>query len=453
MAEALQERVLELESDLREERRTRVKLERLLKTSQQERSSLGDDLKIEKKANEKAAAEVRAAHLDKNKLLITVDQLNRKLDAATSELVRLRSEIKLKDKISGHAEPHPPPQPPRRKAKTRSAPSHAMGVLDAEKGAAAKLEELEALLEIANHEKGKAEKQVGAERKKRSAARREMAELVGVASTNCDRGQWALQWVRHGVTAVEKWLGGVRVKDTNSGVWSQGLASTRATIQYMKAVLTSGSEAMGQLQASVDHSRNFCGQPVVPRGAPPRTKVQDDYEAGMQDLIQEAKQMLASLEQSKVEPSVPALRLPVSVSHTPRDRDTKSTPDAREEEEVSSRTVPGPRSKRGDIVLPRSVSERPTLPHSVHNGPNAQRGVKDRSENGRQEDTLRKGVEKAQDGYASRQPVKLGSAEEHEDHVPSSMRAGNGTSRSGGGGYMEQYRKRMHVQQRNLVRA
>jgi len=482
MGEALQQRVLELESDLREERRTRIKLERMLKSAQADRNTLGDDLKIEKKSAEKKDAEVKTAQLDKNKLLQTVDQMNRKLEAAASELVRLRSEIKLKDKICSNMEPHPPPQPPRRKAKTRSAPSHAMGVLESEKGAAEMVEELEALLGIAEHERSKAEKVANAERKKRQSGRREMAELSTAATMSCDQGRWALQWVRQGVTAVDMWLGGLRVKDTNSGVWSQGLASTRATIQYMKKVLASSADALDELQVNVDRARDFCGQPVTSGAAPLRPKVTapDGSEESMNELIEQAQQMLEAREHQK-QNAVPALKLP---SSTPRGghascKSSYRTVDTDYEESTSSRTVPpgqggsyrskearGSGAEQREHKPKRSNMLPPPVAESRYAGPAGRngRGVKDPMDRGGQTDSYRKehldnqdrppeqagSNTKQQDGYASR-PSKGSILDDQEEHLNISNRPNaDRTARSCGGGYADQYRKRMNAHQRSV---
>jgi len=74
----LQQRVVDLEADLREERRSRVKLERFLKNEQAERGRLEDELKLEKNAHEKILAEASRSSLEGNKLRFTIDQLNKK---------------------------------------------------------------------------------------------------------------------------------------------------------------------------------------------------------------------------------------------------------------------------------------------------------------------------------------------------------------------------------------
>lgn len=327
-----------------------------------------------------------------------------------------------------------------------------MGVIDAEKGAAARVEELEvcptsilacclcscadgkcglggsvdlsvrrmcwqALLDVARHEKGKAEKQVKAEQKKRSLTRREMTELASAVAGSTERGKWALQWVKQGVTAVDAWLGGLRVKDTNSGVWSQGLAATKSTIQYMKMVLANGSEAMEQLQVDVDRARAACGQPVLSGAEPQRPKqvrIQDGSEEAMNELIQEAEQQLEKHKAEKLQrqkeqkvcrvswvggglmatvtmsecasesqtfmmcddvwvlcqeaaaaAGIPALKIPTTHHATPREYHTprEAKPSYRDaESEPSSRTVPAPGSTRSNRSKDKEGREARMLP-------------------------------------------------------------------------------------------
>jgi len=455
----LQQRVVDLEADLREERRSRVKLERFLKNEQAERGRLEDELKLEKNAHEKILAEASRSSLEGNKLRFTIDQLNKKLDGAAAELGRLRSELKLRDQlISDSRQPHPPNHV--RKEKTRSAPSHERGnELRAGDQETTGPLDLQEQVEAALRDKDKAEKQVAKEKKRCNTLKRVMAELLHGIGPVINSQEWVQHWMQQSIAAVDGWLAGIRVKDNTSSVWSQGVASTRSALQYMLLVTATAKEDVKKLQAASDNACRALGQNLdTPKArahteeelSHVRLKAVQDSKSGslekMRGLIHEAQVIKGvningkpSSNEAEAEPNgrVPPLRLQKeAASVTPPD----DPPSSRRSQPQPPEGRQGPRSGRNARHSGDPPGERKS--HESKEGKEGKE-IKESKESkesrGKSQDTKDSKNERL-DG-----PVREGRERPDAPGKPNSQlpAVANGQ----GGGYAQQYRKRVQMQQ------